>query len=171
MPYTVSQVRASDPESLLNASRDAETAAARVDAQISKAKSQFVTLATDWTGTAADAAQKQGREMFEDQAEYRDKLRALTTPLSSGGRKLADIRSSLDKAVDSAEEWWDVADDGAVKPGRMLAWFASRSQVNALIVESRRIPIECDIKLKLAQFEAADRDTAYKLRKIGWDLS
>ncbi|WP_197508417.1 hypothetical protein [Mycobacterium sp. E802] len=27
------------------------------------------------------------------------------------------------------------------------------------------------VDVKLAQFEAADRDTAYKLRKIGWELS
>jgi len=40
-----------------------------------------------------------------------------------------------------------------------------------MVIESKRITVECDIKLKLAQFEAADRNTAYKIRKVGWDLT
>lgn len=169
MPYTVSQVLGSNPESLLGASAEANLSADRVDAQIIKAQTQFSELGDDWSGTAADAAQKQGREMLEDQAEYRDKLRDVATPLSNGGMKLTEIRSQLQKAVDAAEQWWDVADGGTVTPGWALRVFASQNAVNAIIVESRRIPIECDIKLLLAQFEAADRDTAYKLRKIGWE--
>ncbi|MGV9799002.1 WXG100 family type VII secretion target [Mycobacterium sp. NPDC003449] len=171
MPYTVSQVLGSDPESLSAASTEAARSAERVDAQIANARTQFSALGADWTGTAADAAQKQGREMLADQGEYRDKLRDAAVPLREGGTKMAEYRRRLKMRVDAAEDWWDVADDGSVSPGFWLRQFAGLSDVNAVTVESRRIPIECDIKLLLAQFEAADKDTAYKLRKIGWDLA
>lgn len=151
MPYTVSQAVGSNPESLLTASLNARAAAQRVNAQIDKAKGEFAQLNSDWTGTAADAAQKQGREMFEDQTAYRDKLYEVAKPLATGGKDLTEIRGSLKTAVDSAEDLWDVAD--------------------TMTIESKRITVECDIKLKLAQFEAADRNTAYKVRKVGWDLT
>ena len=171
MAYTVSQVVLSDPESLLAASLQMRAAAQRINSQIEKAKGQFQQLDNDWQGTASDAAQKQGRELLEDQANYRDKLYEVATPLASGGKDLTEMRTSLKAAVDAAENLWDVADDGSVTPGIWLSLFASVSLPNFMVVESKRIPIECDIKLKLAQFEATDRDTAYKVRKVGWDLT
>jgi WXG100 family type VII secretion target len=114
MPYTVSQIAGSDPESLLGAASRMNDAAATVGAQIAREQSQFDTLRSDWTGTAADAAQKQGGEMRTDQSAYAQRLRDVAKPLSTGGRKLADIRSQLQKAVDAAEDQWDVADDGSV---------------------------------------------------------
>ncbi|WP_066901991.1 WXG100 family type VII secretion target [Mycolicibacterium houstonense] len=171
MSYTVSQVLGSNPEALLAASHQAQEGARRVNSQIEEVRGKFAELKDDWIGTAADAAQKQGREMFEDQVAYRDKLYEVATPLASGGKELTELRSSLKAAIDSAEAWWDVGDTGSVKPGLWLSWYASLTDVNALIVESRRIPVECDIKLKLAQFEAADRDTAYQVRKVGWELT
>ncbi|OMC13164.1 hypothetical protein [Mycolicibacterium fortuitum] len=151
MPYTVSQVVGSNPESLLTASLNARAAAQRVNAQIEKAKGEFAQLNSDWTGTAADAA--------------------LAKPLATGGKDLTEIRGSLKAAVDSAEDLWDVADNGAVTPGFWLRRLAAMSKVTAMVIESKRITVECDIKLKLAQFEAADRNTAYKIRKVGWDLT
>lgn len=99
MPYTVSQVVGSNPESLLTASLNARAAAQRVNAQIEKAKGEFAQLNSDWTGTAADAAQKQGREMFEDQTAYRDKLYEVAKPLATGGKDLTEIRGSLETAA------------------------------------------------------------------------
>lgn len=168
MAYTVSQIVGSDPESLLGTAGQMTNAAATVDAQIAREQSQFDTLGSDWTGTAADAAQKQGREMRTDQSAYAQRLRDAAKPLSTGGRKLADIRSQLQKAVDAAEYQWDVADDGSVRPGFWLDWYASISPVQAVQVEAKRIEAENAIKLLLAQFEAADLDTAYQLRKVGW---
>lgn len=152
MPYTVSQV-GSNPESLLTASLDARAAAQRVNAQIEKAKGEFAQLNSDWTGTAADAAQKQGREMFEDQTAYRDKLYEVAKPLATGGKDLTEIRGSLKTAVDSAEDIWDVADNGSVTPGFWLSRLAAMSTVTAMTIESKRITVECDIKLKLAEEE------------------
>ncbi|MGV0810465.1 WXG100 family type VII secretion target [Mycolicibacterium boenickei] len=167
----MSQVVGSNPESLLTASLNARAAAQRVNSQIDKARGQFAQLKDDWTGNAADAAQKQGREMFEDQAGYRDKLYEVAAPLAAGGTELTELRSDLKSAVDSAEDLWDVSDDGSVKAGFWLSRLASMSKVTAMVIESKRITVECHIKLKLAQFEAADRDTAYKVRKVGWGLT
>ncbi|MFV8227748.1 hypothetical protein [Mycolicibacterium fortuitum] len=109
--------------------------------------------------------------MFEDQTAYRDKLYEVAKPLATGGKDLTEIRGSLKTAVDSAEDLWDVADNGSVTPGFWLRRLAAMSKVTAMVIESKRITVECDIKLKLAQFEAADRNTAYKIRKVGWDLT
>lgn len=77
MPYAVSQVMGSDPESLLTASVNARASAQQVDAQIDHARTQFAHLAEDWTGTAATAAQKQGRESLDEHVAYRDHLYAV----------------------------------------------------------------------------------------------
>lgn len=98
MSYTASQVLGSNPESLLTASLDARAAAQRVNAQIEKSKSEFAQLKNDWLGTAADAAQKQAREMFEDQTAYRDKLYEVAKPLATGGKDLSELRGFEDNA-------------------------------------------------------------------------
>ena len=171
MPYTVSQVLNSDPESLLTASLGARAAAQRVDAQIDRARTQFVHLAEDWTGTAADAAQKQGRESLDEQTAYRNHLDAVAQPLAAGGAQLIELRANLKKTVDAAESQWDVADDGGVTPGFWLRWYSRVSPVQALQIAAKRIEVENAIKLLLAKFEAADRDTGYQLRKVGWELA
>ncbi len=171
MPYTVSQVVSSAPESLLAASRDARAAARRVDAQIDRARTQFAHLAGDWTGTAAEAAQQQGRESLDGQAAYRDHLYAVAEPLATGGAQLGELRASLKQAVDAAQSQWDIADDGGVTPGFWLRWYARVSPVQALQVAAKRIEIENAIKLLLAKFEAADRDIGHQVRKVGWDLA
>lgn len=171
MPYTVSQVVNSDPESLLTASLNARAAAARVDTQIHRARTQFAHLADDWSGTAAGAAQKQGRESLDEQAAYRDHLYAVAEPLATGGAQLTELRTNLKKAVDAAQAQWDVADDGGVTPGFWLRWYARVSPVQALQVAAKRIEVENAIKLLLAKFEAADRDTGHRIRKIGWELA
>lgn len=171
MPYTVSQVVNSDPESLLTASLDARAAAQRVDTQISSARTQFARLAGDWAGAAADAAQQHGRESLDGQVAYRDHLYALSEPLATGGALLTELRSNLKKALDAAQEQWDVADDGGVAPGFWLRWYARVSPVQALQVAAERIAVENAIKLLLAKFEAADRDTGHQIRKVGWELA
>ena len=160
----------SDPTALLHVARQPADAADRLDAHIGRSQSQFRTMKLDWSGSAADAAQKQGREMFDDQVSYRDSLRSLAGPLGDGATDLCNLRIALDSTIDEAERWWDVGDDGSVQPGLWLSRLAAVSWVYALLVEARRIPIECDIKLIIAQFEALDRNTGYAVRKIGWDL-
>lgn len=171
MPYTVSQVMNSAPESLLTVSLDARAAAQRVDAQIDRARTRFAHLADDWTGTAADAAQKQGRESLDEQTTYRDHLYAVAKPLATGGAQLTELRANLKKAVDAAQAQWDVADDGGVTPGFWLRWYARVSPVQALQIAAKRIEVENAIKLLLAKFEAADRDTGHQIRKVGWELA
>ena len=65
----------------------------------------------------------------------------------------------------------DVADDGGVTPGFWLRWYARVSPVQALQIAAKRIEVENAIKLLLAKFEAADRDTGHQLRKVGWELA
>lgn len=108
MPYTVSQVLGADPDSLLAASAEAKNSADRVDAQIVKARSQFFDLRADWTGAASNAAQKQGREMLEDQAEYRGDSEAAERiefdPPEEEEREVGDDPGEPDDPVDEYEE-------------------------------------------------------------------
>lgn len=171
MPYTVSQVRGSNPDVLKTASADAENSARRVDAQIDQGRAQLGKLAESWTGTAADAAQKEYGERLADQTDFSAKLREVKDTLSTWGSKLVDKRSELDAAVNDAEVWWNVADDGSVTPGVWLSWWAELSTVNALIVEGNRLEVENNIKLVLAQFEADDVAAGRAIRKIGWALT
>ncbi len=171
MAYTVSMVRNSNPAVLVTASGDAGTSAARVDAQISQGRRQIEKLAGNWTGDASDAAQKQHRELREDQAALSAALRRVRETLSDWGPQLAAKRSALDTAVDDAEDWWNVADSGSVSPGAWLSWFASLSATNAVLVEAQRLERENTIKLLLATFEADDVAAGRALRTIGWDLA
>jgi hypothetical protein len=167
--YTVSKVLNSNPDSLSTAADEAGAGATRVGENMATQRKYLENLAEDWSGgTAAEAAQKQGTDMLTDQAAYKTKLEKLKAALSSGAQKLRDRRSELKTAVDDAEVWWNVADDGSVKPGWALAAWAELSQVNWFEVENKRIANEQKIKLILAQFEAQDEATAYEVRKLGW---
>jgi uncharacterized protein YukE len=167
--YTISQIRGSKPESLVTASTDADDSAKRVDAQIAQSRRQFGELATAWTGKAAQAAQDQNADLARHQEAYRDRLLDVKDVLALRGPRLVDLRSNLDSAVDDAEDWWIVGDDGSVVPGVMLTWFAKLSDETALIVRARQLDVESKLKLLIAQFEAEDKATAYELRSIGWN--
>lgn len=164
-------VRGSNPDVLTTASADAGTSASRVDAQIKQGREQIEKLSEDWAGTASDAAQKQHGELLEDQAAYSATLRDIQARLTSWGPKLSAKRSELDTAVNDAEMWWNVADNGQVSPGAWLTWWASLTDVNAVIVNANRIEVENNIRLILAQFEADDLAAGRELRTIGWDLT
>lgn len=171
MPYTVSQVRGSNPDVLNTAATDAETSARRVDAQVTQGREQMAALADDWTGSASDAAQKEYRERIDDQIAYAAALREVKTTLAEHGPALVDLRSQLDTAVNNAEDWWDVADDGSVTPGFWLTRYANLSDVTALTVEAQRLEVQMGIKLLLARFEAQDLAAGNAIRKIGWALT
>jgi hypothetical protein len=166
--YTVSKVLNSNPDSLSTAAAEAGAGATRVGEDMATQRKHLQTLDTDWVGTAADAAQKQGTDMLTDQAAYKTKLEDLKTELSKGADSLTGIRSDLRRAVDDAEVWWDVDDDGSVQPGWALSAYAALSTANWFDVETRRVAVEQAIKLILAQFEAADDHTASEVRKLGW---
>jgi hypothetical protein len=169
LPYTVSKVLDSNPDALSTAADEAGACAKRVGENMATERKHLENLAEDWTGgTAAESAQKQGTDMLTDQAAYQKKLLGLKTALTSGAQKLRDSRSELQTAVDDAEVWWNVADNGSVTPGWALATWAALSKVNWFEVENKRIAIEQRITLILAQFEAADEAIAYEVRKLGW---
>ena len=166
--YTVSKVVNSNPDALSTAANEAQAGADRVDQNITTARKHLTELSEDWTGTASESAQKQGTDMLTDQTAYKQKLIDLVKPLTDGAQKLSAKRSELKSAVDDAETWWDVHDDGTVSPGFSLRVFANISVSNYLIVESHRIQVEQKIKLILAQFEAQDVSTAAEVQKIQW---
>jgi WXG100 family type VII secretion target len=169
--YTVSTVRNSKPDVLNTAATDAEASAQRVDAQIAQGRRQMDALRDDWTGTASDAAGKQYGELITYQSAYSDQLRALNEVLTKRGPSLVDLRSKLDTAVSDAEEWWDVADDGSVTPGFWLSQYVKWNRVDALRIEAKRLEIENNIKLLLAQFEAEDVAAGHEIRQIGRELT
>lgn len=169
MPYTVSQVLGSNPDSLTSSSSEAYSSADRVDAQVTRARGQFRTLAERWEGKAADAAQKQAAEKFEDQEAYRDRLRSVGEVLGRHGPMLASLRNDLSNAVDSAGVWWFVGETGSVAPGAAMAFLQNLSDASALYVMSKKIEVENNLKLLLARFEAQDKAAGRELRTIGWD--
>lgn len=169
MPYSVSQVLDSNPGALDAAASEAEAGAGRIDAQMTSVRSHLSTLRGVWGGTASEAAQKEGTDMLRTQEAYRKQLADLKPVLSEGAKTLTDYRSQLQSAVDDAEVWWNVADDGTVTPGVVLAAFAALTAQNSIIVEAKQIEVESNIKLILAKFEAADKNTAAAVRKIGWE--
>lgn len=169
MPYSVSQVLDSNPGALDAAAREAEAGAGRIDAQMTSVRSHLGTLREVWGGTASEAAQKEGTDMLRTQEAYRKQLADLKPVLSEGAKTLGDYRSALESAVDAAEVWWNVADDGSVTPGFVLATFAALTKANSIVVQAKQIEVESNIKLILAEFEAADKNTAAAVRKIGWE--
>lgn len=171
MSYTVSKVRNSTPDVLLTASADATTSAQRLDDQIAAGERQFSDLTEDWLGKASEAAAKQYGELAVDQREYSASLRAASTALKTHGDKLVEYRSALDTAVNNAEDWWNVADDGSVTPGFWLSWYMDVNDVDAIRLEAQRLEIENNIKLLLAQFEAQDLAAGYDIRQLGRALT
>lgn len=171
MSYTVSKVRNSTPDVLLTASSDATTSAQRVEDQIVAGARQFADLEQDWIGKASDAAGKQYGELTVDQVAYRESLTTLSGVLKTHGDKLIEFRSDLDSAVNNAEDWWNVADDGSVTPGFWLRWYMDVNDVDAVRLEAQRLEIENNIKLLLAQFEAQDLAAGYEIRQLGRELS
>ncbi|MGV0811923.1 WXG100 family type VII secretion target [Mycolicibacterium boenickei] len=171
MAYTVSKVRNSKPDVLRTAATDAAASAQRVDAQITQGREQMNTLREDWIGTASDAAGKQYGELIGYQQAYSDKLDALKSVLDKHGPKLVDFRAKVDTAVNDAEGWWDVADDGSVSVGSALAWYLLKNPSQFFKIEAKRIEIENNIKLLLAQFEAEDVAAGYAIRQIGRELT
>jgi uncharacterized protein YukE len=167
--YSVSQVLDSNPGALDAAASAAEAGAGRIDAQMTSGRSHLGTLGQVWHGTASTAAQKEGADLLRTQEAYRKQLADLKPVLSEGAKTLADLRSQLQSAVDAAEAWWNVNDDGTVTPGILLAAFAALSKQNAIVVEAKQIEVEQNLKLILAKFEAADKNTAAAVRKIGWE--
>src|ERR1700712_3116115 len=132
------------------AAGQARDGATRVGENMATQRKHLENLRNDWSGgTAAEAAQKQGTDMLTDQAAHQKKLEDVKKALSDGAEKLKDLRSDLQKAVDDAEVWWNVADDGSVTPGFVLSTWAGMSKVNWFEVENRRIAVEQVIKLIL----------------------
>lgn len=168
MSYAVSTVLNSNPETLSTAAKEAGDGALRVGENMTTQRKLLDEMRNDWSGTASEAAQKQGADMLTDQGAYQKKLEDVQKALSGGAGKLRDLRSDLQRAVDDAEVWWNVADDGSVTPGFVLSAWAAMSKVNWFEVENRRIAVEQTIKLILAKFEAADEHTANEVRKVGW---
>lgn len=169
--YTVSKIRNSKPDVLSAAASDAETSAQRVNAQITQGREQMNTLREDWIGTASDAAGKQYGELIGYQQTYSATLTKLQTALNKHGPKLVDYRTKIDTAVNDAEGWWDVADDGSVSVGAVLAWYLIKNPSQFFKIEAKRIEIENNIKLLLAQFEAEDVAAGYAIRQIGRALT
>ena len=171
MAYTVSKIRNSKPDVLATAASDAEQSAQRIDAQISKGRQQMVALREDWVGTASDAADKQYGELIGYQQTYSRQFRVVKGILAKRGPKLVEYRSQLDTAINDAEDIWDVADDGSVSPGWMMAWYLMRNPTQLFKIESMRIEIENNIRLLMAQFEAEDVATGYEIRQAGRELT
>jgi WXG100 family type VII secretion target len=167
--YSVSQVLDSNPGALDAAAREAQAGAGRIDAQMTSVRSHLATLSGVWGGTASEAAQKEGKDLLRTQEAYRTQLSKLQPVLSEGASTLGGLRSQLQSAVDAAEDWWNVNDDGTVRPGILLATWAALSKGNAIVVQAKQIEVEQNLKLILAKFEAADKNTAAAVRKIGWE--
>ncbi|WKG02290.1 WXG100 family type VII secretion target [Mycolicibacterium sp. HK-90] len=171
MAYTVSKVRNSKPDVLNTAASDAATSAQRVEAQITQGRDQMNTLCEDWIGTASEAAGKQYGELIGYQQTYSNQLRAVKDALTKHGPKLIDYRTKVDTAVNDAEDRWDVADDGSVSMGFWLEWYVFKNPSQFFKIEAKRIEIENNIKLLLAQFEAEDVAAGYAIRQIGRKLT
>lgn len=165
MTLTVSRVLTACPEALIDAAGQVGLSATAAEADISGERANLVTLAGNWGGSAATAAQLHGAELLAGQERYRAKLLAMQQVLASGGATLSEIRGELAALVTGdLATFWHIGDDGSVSPGLLLQEYAALSAVTELQVLLMGYGLEREIRQLLAEFELADIRTADSLR-------
>lgn len=172
MTLTVSRVLTARPEALIDAAGRVESSAAAAAADIAGERANLVTLAGNWGGSAATAAQLHGAELLAGQERYRAKLLAMQQVLTGGGAELGEIRTQLAALVTGdLATFWQIGDDGSVAPGPLLQEYAALSPVTELQVTLMAFGLEREIRQLLAEFELADTRTAEALRTFTDDVA
>ena len=152
---SISQVAASNPETLLAAAAQLGAKIAQLDAAIAGERQVIAALRGSWSGSAADAAIARAETHIAEMARLRSAMLACQAALARGGAQLSSTRTGLLSLVSGLRAvGWQVADDGTctapsflppVFTGLALAWSAI-------------------IKRLLALFDEIDRDTAEAVR-------
>lgn len=151
MTVSLSVVRASEPDALVDAAGRIGAQIADLDTLMARQRQVLTDLRADWQGTAATAALSEAENNLDQQEALRARLQAVRSALQSGGGQLSSTRRGLLMLVDTLRATgWQVADDGTCTPlrylppvftGLALAWTAV-------------------IKKLLSQYGEIDRSTA-----------
>ncbi len=148
---SVSAVRASQPNTLLDAADDTGRKQAELETTIAGERETAMSLQQHWTGPAAAAAIGQILQQIGLQERVAVRLQELRSALRNGGDQLKDLRRTILEYVSLLSQLgFSVADDGAVTPhqwliGDLLNGIANRASAM--------------LKKLLQLFEDVDRET------------
>jgi uncharacterized protein YukE len=152
---SVSQVAASQPDTLLTAAAQLGDRIGELDAAIAGQRQVIAQLRGSWAGSAADAAVARAERHIADMDQLRGRLVACRAALQRGGAQLSSARAGLVSIVSGLRALgWRVADDGTCTPPPNLApVFAGLAKAWTAIV-----------KKLLDLYDAIDRETADAVR-------
>jgi hypothetical protein len=152
MSVSVSTVRASQPNALLDAAADAGRKYAELQTVITDEREMLSFLQQHWTGQAASAALAEGLKQIGMQERVGIRLQELQSALQNGGEQLGALRSAiLDMVSTLSELGFSVGDDGTVTPHQ---WLIGRF-LNGIADKASAV-----LKKLLQTFEDVDRETA-----------
>lgn len=117
MRSTISVVRASNPEGVVDASQSLQAVIADLDGLVDDQRRQLTRLDDSWAGPTSEVATGAGRRDIAAQNVLRDRLEIIRAALSAGGRQLYALREQILATVSQASSLGGVvADDGSVLP-------------------------------------------------------
>ncbi|MDG4667361.1 alpha/beta hydrolase [Mycobacterium sp. 236(2023)] len=121
MSVSISTVRASQPDKLVDAADSMRTKHSELQAVITGQREMLSALQDKWTGDAASAAIAKGLKEIGQQDRVARRLLNLESALRNGGLQMGALRDALLDLVSSIERFgFSVADDGTVTPQQWL---------------------------------------------------
>jgi hypothetical protein len=155
MSVSVSTVKATQPDKLVDAAADMGRKYGELQAVITGERETLSALQEHWTGQAGSAAISQGLKYVGIQVRVATRLQQLQSALHNGGLQLAALRSAIMEMVQSLQEWgFAVADDGTVTPHQ---WLVGR------FLDGLAEKFTTAVKKLLQTFDDVDRATAAAL--------
>lgn len=152
MSVSVSTVRGSKPNSLLDAASDTGRKYSELQALIAGERETLSYLQEHWTGQGASAAIAEGLKQIGMQERAAIRLQELQSALQNGGEQLGALREATLDLVTSLEQLgFSVADDGTVTPHQ---WLVGRF-LDGLAAKFTGV-----VKKLLQTFDDVDRATA-----------
>ncbi|PIB79774.1 alpha/beta hydrolase [Mycobacterium celatum] len=118
---SVSTVRASHPEKLLDAASALGGKITQLETIMAGEREELSYLQQSWHGDAAQAAIAKGLQILGKQERFHTRLQELQSALQNGGDQLSALRKAILDLVESLQTMgFSVSDDGVVKPHQWL---------------------------------------------------
>ncbi|MBB2988978.1 hypothetical protein FHR72_000435 [Mycolicibacterium iranicum] len=152
MAVSLSTVRATEPDRLVDAAEAMNRKHSELQAVIAGEREMLSVLQDRWTGEAASAALTRGLKDIGVQDRVARRLLHLESALRNGGLQMGALRDALIDLVETTERYgFAVADDGTVTPQQ---WIVGR------FLDSIADGLSAAVKKMLQLFTDLDENTA-----------